>query len=180
MEPDTPYSLALRKNLTEINELNEFSETFPCFLQLDSYICNNLIHEKESYTFSLEPLFVMKNQLFLMYEDFFYTKQFKDEEYAFFYEADKITVINEAEIFGENHENISLIKGSKARDCAFAISNSFRHQKNEYKKIRSKNRRSDSPILYYKGLKTLIVPNVKKTKNNNSNIDDSKKKNVDS
>ena len=165
MEPDTPYFLALRKNLTEINELNEFSETFPCFLQLDSYICNNLIHEKESYTFSLEPLFVMKNQLFSMYEDFFYTKQFKDEEYAFFYDVDKITVINEAEIFGENHENISLIKGSKARDCAFAISNSFRHEKNGHKKIRSKNRRKNSPILYYKGLKTLIVPNIKTTKN---------------
>ena len=148
MKKESPYALALKFNLEEIDMINEFSILFSGFLQLDSYVCYNFLHNMNSYTYSLELLFMLKFQLKSAYEDFYYIKVFID---------DKIIVINEVEIFGEGYKDISLITDlSESKNCALPISMSFLHEGNSHKMFK-KNKRNKSPIIYFQGMKTEMI-----------------------
>ena len=68
----SPYLMAYKYNIEEIQKTIESSRLFMGYLQLDSYILtNHLIKEEKSYSLSIEPLFMIKNHLLQAYEGFF-------------------------------------------------------------------------------------------------------------
>ena len=64
LEKFSPYLMAYKYNIEEIQKTTESSRLFMGYLQLDSYILtNHLIKEEKSYSLSIEPLFMIKNHL---------------------------------------------------------------------------------------------------------------------
>ena len=151
LETDSPYVLAKELNKQEIIHLTEFSRYFVAYLQIDSYKMYNYYRNEESFTFSLELLFVMKYILLSNYEEFIFTTIEKSNEYAYNTSNENITVINEANLFPNNYGVITKSKDpEESKNLAFPISFEFRHEKNSHQKRYSKNTKNFSPFLFYR------------------------------
>ena len=162
----SPYVLAKELNEEEIINLNEFSRSFAAYLQIDSYIMYNYLKKENSYTFSLELLFIMKYLLLSNYEDFIFTSRQKSDEYAYNSFNENITVINEANIFSANYQNLKNIKDiNESKNYAIPISFEFRHENNCHQKKNKKNRNSFSPFLFYRDGKFVKIQEYKKLDN---------------
>ena len=162
----SPYVLAKELNEKEIINLNEFSRSFAAYLQIDSYIMYNYLKKENSYTFSLELLFIMKYLLLSNYEDFIFTSRQNSDEYAYNSFNENITVINEANIFSVNYQNLKNIKDiNESRNYAIPISFEFRHENNSHQKKNKKNRNSFSPFLFYRDGKFVKIQEYKKLDN---------------
>ena len=147
----SPYLLAKELNENEIINLSEFSRSFAAYLQIDSFIMYNYLKNENSYTFSLELLFVMKYLLLSNYEDFIFTSRQASDEFAYNTYNENITVINEANIFPADYQNLDDINNiEESRNYAVPISFEFRHEKNSHQKKKIKNKNSFSPFLYYR------------------------------
>ena len=154
----SPYYIAYEFNKKQINCLNEFSPLFEAYLQLDSYKSYNYIHQMESHTFSMELNFMMKYQLLSTYEKFFFVKKEMSEEYALLDDDTYVTVINQLTIFGKDFKEKDVIEGKKSpNDYAMPLSINFTHEKSGHFKYSLKNHYPNSPLIYFKGLKTKIV-----------------------
>ena len=154
LEDDSPYKIAFEFNKEQINYLDEFSPLFQAYLQMDSYKSYNYINQRESHTFSMELLFMMRYQLLTAYENFFFIKRKYDIEYASLDINTGITIINEKTIFGPKYNENKVIKNNKiAKDYAMPISINFLHEKSGHYKYMIKNHQLIPPLIYYKGLK---------------------------
>ena len=151
-EEYSPYFLAYKFNLEEIRNINEYSRLFSGYLQMDSHILynyNNLIKNK-SYSFSLEPLFVLKYHLISNYEGFFLTEMHNNDVLAWTEVDVRITIINITNLFQKSKvRDISIIHDNKVlKDHAFGISVVFRHEKKSHQKKNLKNSKIISPFYY--------------------------------
>lgn len=154
----SPYKVAFTFNKDEIYSLNEYSLLFEAYLQLDSYANYNYIHNKKSHSFSLESLFMIKHELLSTYEDFFYIKKEKGQEYGFLDVKTQITVINESFLFGENSNKIYAIKNlNESKNYAMPLTIILKHEKGGHFKFLIKNRDIIAPIIYYRGLNIEIA-----------------------
>lgn len=155
-ENTSPYRLAKKFNLEEINNINEYSKLFSGYLQMDSHILSNynsLINNR-SYSLSLEPIFILKSHLISNYEDFFLIES-HDNNILAWTEIDlRITIINERTLFKraqiENSEYILdyIHDDNILKNLAFGISTVFRHEKNSRQKKNLKNAKIISPFYY--------------------------------
>ena len=67
----SPYYLATKFNLEEIDKINEYSKLFQGYLQMDSQLLFNYKIEDYSYSLSIEPLFMVKHHLNQIMRDFY-------------------------------------------------------------------------------------------------------------
>ena len=74
----SPYYLAYKFNLEEIDKINEYSLLFQGYLQMDSQILFNYKVKDYSYSLSIEPLFMVKHHLKSNYEGFLFTEKNND------------------------------------------------------------------------------------------------------
>lgn len=154
LEDDSPYKIAFEFNKEQINYLDEFSPLFQAYLQMDSYKSYNYINQRESHTFSMELIFMMRYQLLSAYENFFFIKRKNDIEYASLDINTGVTIINEKTLFGDNYrENKVIINNKIAKNYAMPISINFLHEKSGHYKYMIKNHQLIPPLIYYKGLK---------------------------
>ena len=148
----SPYYLAYKFNLEEIENINEYCKFFLGYLQMDSYILANynIGSGESSYSFSIEPLFILKYHLKSNYEDFFVVEKQGNDKIAWTNIDYRITVINEQNLFQRsNEEDVSYIIDKKAlKNHAFGISIVFRHEKNSHQKKNLKNGNVRSPFYY--------------------------------
>ena len=147
----SPYPLAYEFNLEEIKNLNEYSRLFAGYLQMDSYILTNyyIIPKARSYSFSLEPIFILKKHLMSNYEGFFLTENHDNNIIAWTETEFKITVVNEANLFERSKETIYFIKDEKVlKNHAFGISMINRHEMNSHQKKNLKSSHITSPFYY--------------------------------
>ena len=106
-------------------------------VRLDSYILTNYysVPEDRSYSFSLEPIFILKNHLISNYEGFFLTENHDNNIIAWTETEFRITVVNEANLFERSKETICFIKDEKVlKNHAFGISMINRHEMNSHQK----------------------------------------------
>ena len=154
LSKNSPYFLAKELNKQEIINMTEFSRFFPAYLQFDSYISDNYYQKEESFSFSLEPLFIMKYHLLNNYEDFIFTTKEASDEFAYQSELENITVINENNLFNYNYNNLKVIKNVEdiveAKNLALPISFELRHEKNSHQKRNNKNPKQLCPFLFYR------------------------------
>lgn len=166
----SPYLKAYNFIIKEIKDINESSRLFMGYLQLDSYILYNHLNEgKKSYSFSLEPLFMVKNHLLQNYEGFFLIDNDSSEKiYARSMIDEKITILNAKNIF--KFSNLKLIDIDEIKtphllnNHAFAISMEFRHENNCHQKKSQKNKRTLSPMYYFDREKIKKIEYVKNGK----------------
>ena len=149
----SPYCMAVKFNLEEINNINEYSRLFSGYLQMDSYILTNYNikgENNQSYTFSIEPLFILKHHLISNYEGFFITERHNNNIIAWTDIDTRITIINEENLFGRsNLKDISFIEDNKTlKDHAFGVSIILRHEKNSHQKKNLKSGHIISPCFY--------------------------------
>ena len=143
------YYKAEEFNLKEIENINEFSRLFPAYLQMNSYIFLNYLLNEESYSFSIEPLFILKKHLMSNYEGFFLLENHNNDIIAWTESDVQITVLNEYNLFQRTNENPSQIKDEKIlKNHTFGISVVLRHEKNSHQKKNQKNRYVNSPIYF--------------------------------
>ena len=149
---DNSYKIAIKYNKQMINELEENSQLFIPFLQLDSYILYNYKNESYSYTLSLEPLILTKKHLLLSYDDFIFTCKEKSGEnemtLAFQCTRNDVTAINEYTLFPTNNNCDS--KSLRGKDNAVPISTNLLHERNGHSKKDKKNKRNPTPLSFYK------------------------------
>ena len=164
---NSPYVLAKKLNEEEINNLDEFSRSFAAYLQIDSYIMYNYLKKENSYTFSLELLFIMKYLLLSNYEDFIFTSRQQSDEYAYNTHNENITVLNEANLFSINCNKLKKINDiNESKNYAIPISFEFRHENNSHQKKNRKNRNSLSPFLFYRDGKFVKIQVYRKLEDN--------------
>ena len=162
LEKDSPYLLAKEFNIKEITNINEKSRLFLAYLQMDSYILHNYsLNKEKSYSLSIEPLFIVKHHLLENYDDFFFIEYYENKAFASHYLNERITVINETNLFNNDINSLKNLKEKK--DSAFSISMEFRHEKNSHQKKNIRNRFENSPIYYCDNgnIKKLIYFNEK-------------------
>ena len=162
LNSNNPYSLAKEFNINEINNLTEFSRLFLAYLQLDSYILFNYHINQVSYSFSMEPLHLIKYHLKSNYEEFFFTSREKSDEYSFQAPDEKITIINEKNLFNKSHSDLELTEikeVNESKNYALSISMEFRHE-NSHQKIERKNMGLLSSPFYFKDLKYEKIESV--------------------
>ena len=147
---ESPYYEAQEFNLQEIKHLNEFSRLFAGYIQMDSYILFNHILNGDSYSFSMEPLFILQNHLISNYESFLILEDHINDIIAWTESDVQITIINKNNLFEKtNIKNTSIIKDEALRkNHSFGISMVFRHEKNSHQKKNLKNKHLYSPIYY--------------------------------
>jgi hypothetical protein len=150
---DNSYKIAIDFNKKMINELEENSQLFIPFIQLDSYILYNYKKNSYSFTFSLEPLILTKKHLLSSYDEFIFT--FKEREQVDHYKLafqnilNDVTAINEFCLFPlKNNCDSSMILGD---DLAVPISTELLHERNGHSKKNKKNGRvrDVSPLYFY-------------------------------
>ena len=165
----SPYYLAYKFNLEEIENINEYCRFFLGYLQMDSYILNNynIGWGDPSYSFNIEPLFILKYHLISNYEDFFLIESHNTDDIALTDIEYRITIINKKNLFKRSNEkNISHITDKNAlKNHAFGISMVFRHEKNAHQKKNLKNGDKMSPFYYcnngkIKEVKYLEIGNI--------------------
>ena len=149
---DNSYKIAIDFNKKMINELEENSQLFIPFIQLDSYILYNYKKNSYSFTFSLEPLILTKKHLLSSYDDFIFTYKEKSENdqltLAFQCTKNDVTAINEYNLFPSN--DICDSKELRGNDKAVPISVNLLHERNGHSKKDKKNKRNTSPLSFYK------------------------------
>ena len=147
---ENSYLLALKFNKKVINNLTEESALTKGYIQIDSFILKNylLAEIKMSYTFSNEPIALMKYHLLINYDNFLFingkkrTKKYKiNGEYDF---LNRITYINELGLFNRNFSEYFTGKNK-----AFPISIENFHEKDSHEKKDFKNYRIESPLIGY-------------------------------
>ena len=148
----SPYYSAYKFNLEEIENIDECCKFFLGYLQMDSYILANynIKSGQSSYSFNIEPLFILKYHLRSNYEDFFVVESQGNDKIAWTDIDYRVTVINEQNLFQRStEEDVSYIKDKKAlKNHAFGISIVFRHEKNSHQKKNLKNGNIRSPFYY--------------------------------
>ena len=153
----SPYLISYQFNKELINDLHEYHPYFQAYLQFDSFKAYNYIHNKKSYTFSLKMIFMIKHKLLSAYEDFFIVKNKSSKELAYEDCVTKITVINEASIYEDNQKDIHKIDNiTEARNYAVPMIINFFREKSGHYKFMIKNEETSSPVIYFKGLRTLL------------------------
>ena len=149
---DNSYKIAINFNKKMINELEENSQLFIPFLQLDSYILYNYKNDSHSFTLSLEPLIITKKHLLSSYDDFIFTykEKSKDSQITLAFQCIKndVTAINEYSLFPSNDNCDS--KELCGNDKAVPISVNLLHERNGHSKKDKKNKRNPTPLCYYK------------------------------
>ena len=161
LNENSPYLLAYNFNKELITSLDEFNAFFQAYLQLDSYQSFNYIHNMETYSFSLELVFMIKYHLLFTYDKFFYVKREKGNEFAYLDTNTKITVINEYKSFGPNFDEKEISSNpEKAKNYAFPLSLHFLHENNGHYKYDLKNDNFNASCLYFKGLKIQLETEV--------------------
>ena len=160
----SPYIAAEKFNLEEITNINEFSRLFSGYLQMDSLILYNYNFKEKSYSFCLEPIFILKYHLKSNYEGFFCTENQYNNIIAFTDIDTRITIINKENLFERSEfKDPSIIKNNETevQNHAFGISMVFRHEKNSHQKKNLKNGYIASPCCYCDNgeKKTIIVKN---------------------
>ena len=130
----SPYYLAINFNLEEIDNINEYSKLFQGYLQMDSYILFNYLKKANSYSLSIEPVFIVKYHLKSNYEGFFFVEKIENNILAWTEEKENIIVINETNLFERSkYKNIKYIKNEEdSKNHAFGISVVFRHESNSH------------------------------------------------
>ena len=128
------YYEAQEFNIKEIKNINEYSRFFSGYLQIDSYILHDYFSNDDSYSFSIEPLFILQKHLESNYEGFLILEKQNNNIIAWTEPDVQITIINEYNLFQRTAiKNISVIKDEKIRkNHAFGISIVLRHEKNSY------------------------------------------------
>ena len=159
---NSPYSLAYNFNKSEIQYLDEFSPLFQGYLQLDSFIGYNYIHNRHSYSFSLELLFMMRHQLINSYESFFFTEKSHTKEIAITDSLHQITIINETALFDDKDiNNNSVINNLDiAKNYAMPISMGLKHENGGHYKYLLKNLNISAPLFYYRKLNIEIEVDI--------------------
>ena len=161
---ENSYLLALEFNKKVINNLTERSALTKGYIQIDSYILKNysLQNFEKSYTFSNEPIVLMKYHLLINYEYFLFISCKKPtRKYKINVEQDpsnRITFINEQKLF-----NSGLSEYYNGKNKAFPISIEYFHEKISNSKKYFKNFETDSPVVYYIN-KTIIKDEPKEGK----------------
>ena len=92
---DSAYLLAQNFIIEEIDNINEFSRLFIGYLQMDSIILYNYQISENSYSLSIEPLFIIKHHLKSNYEGFFLLEETDDKILGWTEKRENITIINE-------------------------------------------------------------------------------------
>ena len=147
----SPYLVAYKFNVEEINNITESSRLFMPYLEMDSYILTNYnITSQKSYSLSIEPLFVVRKHLLQGYEKFFLIEEADNTVFAKWITDEKITIINIRNIFKfSNISNLAEIEEITTphilKNHAFAVSMEFRHENNS----NQKNKGIISPIFYF-------------------------------
>lgn len=131
-----PYYVADEFNLEEINNINEYSRLFVGYLQLDSYILYNYQLKSNSYSFSIEPLFMVKYHLKSNYEGFLFFESINNNDLAWTDNQDNVTIINTENLFEKSkYKNPTYIEDQKdINNHAFGISMVSRHERNSHMK----------------------------------------------
>ena len=146
----SPYCLAIKFNLEEIDKINEYSKLFQGYLQMDSQILFNYKLDDYSYSLSIEPLFMVKQRLKSNYEGFLFKESNNDNLIANTENYLNVIVINELNLFERSKykgmEYINNLDDSKHH--AFSISMVLRHKSNSLKK-NLKNQFTFSRIYYF-------------------------------
>ena len=135
-----PYCVADEFNLEVINNINEFSRLFMGYLHLDSYILFNYKLKYNSYSFSIEPLFMVKYHLKSNYEGFMFLESINNDALGWTDNQDNATIINIENLFEKSkYKNPTYIEDQKdLNNHAFGISIVSRHahlKKNSHKNI---------------------------------------------
>ncbi len=139
----SPYYLATKFNLEEIDKMNEYSKIFQGYLQKDSFILYNYQKKAYSYSLSIEPLFIVKYHLRSTYEGFFFTENIINDKLAWKEKYLNVIVINDLNLLEKSkYDQILYIEDENdSKDHAFGISMILRHESNSKKE-------KYSPIYY--------------------------------
>jgi len=149
---DNSYKIAINFNKKMVNELEENSQLFIPFIQLDSYILYNYKKDSYSFTFSLEPLIITKKHLLSSYDNFIFTYKEKSKNnqltLAIQCTNNDVTAINEYSLFPSNDDCDS--EELCGNDRAVPISVNLLQERNGHSKKDKKNKRNPTPLFYYK------------------------------
>ena len=139
----SPYYLAIKFNLEEIDNMNEYSKIFQGYLQKDSFILYNYQKKAYSYSLSIEPLFIVKYHLRSTYEGFFFTENIINDKLAWKDKYLNVIVINDLNLLEKSKYNEILYVEDEndSKHHAFGISMILRHESNSKKE-------KYSPIYY--------------------------------
>ena len=156
-DENDPYILAHNFNIDEINNFDEFSRLFFAYLQLDSFILYNYFINQNTYSFSLEPLHIMKYHLLQNYDEFYFVTKESSDKYAYQTCDEKITVINEKSLLGNKIQFLDDITKGKdleeTKNYAWSISMEIRHERNFHQKRANKTQRKNSSTYFCRDLK---------------------------
>ena len=146
----SPYYLAYKFNLEEIDKINEYSLLFQGYLQMDSQILFNYKVKDYSYSLSIEPLFMVKHHLKSNYEGFLFTEKNNDNIIAKTENYLNVIIINELNLFEKSkYKDTTYIENlDDSKNHAFSISMVLRHESNSREKKKLKNQFIFSPIYY--------------------------------
>ena len=166
---NSPYYLAQKFNLEEIKYMNEYSRFFQGYLQMDSYILYNYNLDDTSYSFSIEPIFILRKHLISNYENFLILQD-EDNNIIAWTEPDvQITTINSKNLCARELliTSLQILDDEKInKGKTFGISIVFRYEKNSHQKKNLKNRDIDSPMNFCdNGENKQIIVKNKKRKN---------------
>ena len=147
---DSAYLLAQNFIIEEIDNINEFSKLFIGYLQMDSIILYNFQISENSYSLSIEPLFIVKHHLKRNYEGFFLLEETNDKILGWTEKKEKVTIINEQYLFEKTKfKDPSHIRDKKElKNVAFGVTIVLRHENNSHKKKNKRNKRFPSPLYY--------------------------------
>ena len=146
---DSAYLLAQNYILEEIDNINEFSKLFQGYLQIGSYVLYNHKINSQSYSLSIEPLFIVKHHLKSNYEGFFILEEINDAILGWTEPRENFTIINEKYLLENcNYKDPSHISDkNELKNCAFGITIVLRHEDNSNIKNLNNNN-IDSPLYY--------------------------------
>ena len=151
----SPYLVAYKFNIEEIKEIKESCRLFMGYLQLDSYILSNhLLINNKSYSFTIEPLFIVQKHLIQTYEGFFLIEESNNDRFAKSFTDERITIINITKIFefsnlGDKNDFEEIKDPITLKDHAFSISMELRNEINYNLKKNQKNIDISLPIYYF-------------------------------
>lgn len=133
---DSAYLLAQNFIIEEIDNINEFSKLFIGYLQMDSIILYNYQIYENSYSLSIEPLFIIKHHLKSNYEGFFLLEELDDKILGWTEKKENVTIINEQYLFEKTKfKDPSHIRDKKElKNVAFGVTIVLRHENNFHKK----------------------------------------------
>ena len=146
----SPYYLAIKFNLEEIDKFDEYCKLFEGYLQMDSQILFNYKLNDYSYSLSIEPLFMIKHHLKSNYEGFLFVERNNDDIIASTENYLNVIIINELNLFERSkYTDTTYIENEDdSKHHAFSISMILRHESNSHEKKNLKNQFIFSPIYY--------------------------------